>query len=174
MLIQLAVQAALPFVEIPPVDYNTIVPIVALGLICTGITAGCYLYIRDKWRARREKIDMITKDRNDREHALLLEILTDGILDRQVAGEISGQVARRMLFECGRKLELLDLLPKSKIAELVKVSLKGDKYRREFQRKLGLYKERPLEELAKIDPPVVKVKVTTMGKAAAKLFARNA
>lgn len=152
---------------IPPFDYRMYLLSFAVAALSVG-TVGCiYILMHDWLKNHRGKRDMITEDRNNREHAVLLEIFVDGILERQARGELSVQTAKKLMTRCATGLGLLDLLPKKAIAELVKVSLKTDAERREGMRKAGLYKDHPLGTSAG-DPPTI----TTVRKSSSKTMGR--
>lgn len=150
----------------PPIDIRMLLLSFAVATLSVG-TGGCIYILMHDWLKNRGKRDMITEDRNNREHAVLLEIFVDGILERQAKGELSVQTAKKLMTRCAEGLGLLDLLPKKTIAELVKASLKTDVERREGMRKAGVYKEHPLGTSAG-DPPTV----TTVRKSSSKTMGR--
>lgn len=83
---------------------------------------------------------MILKDRNDKIHALLLDILGDGIEDAIEKRKISNKEANDLYLDLQRKLGLNDLVPKKRIAQTVKRSLKTDRFLRERARNAGTEK----------------------------------
>jgi len=183
MIIALGVQGVVELASsyiadyIPPFDFRMLLLSFSVATISVG-TVGCiYMLMRDGLKNKKGK-DMITEDRNNREHAILLDIFVDGILDRQAKGELSVQTAKKLMTRCAEGLGLLDLLPKKKIAELVKSSLKNDAEKREAMRKAGVYKDHPLGEAAGPPPtPVTTVKKSsfkTMGRAVRFLGGKSA
>lgn len=166
---------AIPASEIWPVDLTTMqMPTITmpslgelgLALITIGALAGIVVLIND-WR-KRKGYRMIVKDRNQKEHALLLDIFTNGLLEANMAGKISEQRLMVLMKQVGRKLGLLDLLPKKTIAPIIKAELKRDKHLRAKARKEGTYVEHPnarVEELAA--KPYVREKMSSrMGRSA--------
>lgn len=141
---------AIPASDIWPVDLTTMqMPTITmpslgelgLALITIGAIAGIVVLIND-WR-KRKGYRMIVKDRNQKEHALLLDIFTNGLLEANMAGKISEQRLMVLMKQVGRKLGLLDLLPKKTIAPIVKAELRADGYRRAKARAKGEYVEHP-------------------------------
>lgn len=142
---------------------------VGVALLTMGIIAACVVVYRD-WR-KRKGFRMILKDRNDKKHAVLLDILTDGILDRQMKGEISNKEGAELLALCAKKLELYDLVPKKRIASVVKSSLKNDRRKREMMRAKGEYNEHPLAKSTGGPPtPLVRKPFSERVGAAAKFW----
>ena len=74
---------------------------------------------------------MVRRDRNDKAHALLLDILTDGVLDAEVKGVLSRQEADQLFLELQQRLGLDDLIPKKRMQYIVKEGLKRAKGKRE-------------------------------------------
>jgi len=122
-----------------------------VALVTVGTLAGFRLILRewakriafnliiDEW-TRRE--GMVLKDRNDRIHATWLDIIQDGVDKKLEKGEISPQEAKAMFAYAADKLDLLDLIPKKRIAPLVKSKLKKDQALRTKARKDGTYVEK--------------------------------
>lgn len=84
---------------------------------------------------------MVRKDRNDKAHALLLDILTDGVLDAEVKGVLSTQEADQLFLELQQKLGLDDLIPKKRMQAIIKAGLKRAKGKREDLKRRGKYKK---------------------------------
>lgn len=159
---------ALPEVDLPEFNLGTL----GLLLITAGVVAGVFQYIRG-WD-KRKGFRMVLKDRNDKIHAMWLEIIqsgVDGLLERQ---EISQKEASRMFADAAAKMKLYDLLPKKRIAPMVKESLKRDRAKREQARKDGTYVEKsPIPG----DPPtpITRPRFSeVIGRAAAKFGRKTA
>ena len=73
---------------------------------------------------------MVVKDRNDKKHALLLEILQDGILAAEIAEKISRKEADEMFTELAKKHGFRDLVPKKRMQRIVKNELKAARAKR--------------------------------------------
>lgn len=84
-------------------------------------------YFVKKWRKGRG-LRMAIKDRNDKEHALLLDIIGDGLLQAEMDGKISRQRHRAICVELAKKLGLRDLVPKQMMLEIVKQDLKKKRF----------------------------------------------
>ena len=157
----------LPEIDLPEFNLGTL----GLILVTAGVVAGVFQYIRG-WD-KRKGFRMVLKDRNDKIHAMWLEIIqtgVDGLLERQ---EISQKEANRMFADAAAKMKLYDLLPKKRIAPMVKESLKRDRAKREQARKEGTYVEKaPIPG----DPPTpIAKKISVMlGKTAAKFGRKTA
>jgi len=155
----------LPDVELPEFNLGTL----GLILVTAGIVAGVFQYIRG-WD-KRKGFRMVLKDRNEKKHAMWLEIIQDGVDARLEKGLISSKEANEMIADAAVKMKLYDLLPKKRIAPMVKESLKRDRAKREQARKEGTYIEKaPIPG----DPPTpIAKKISVMlGKTAAK-FSRK-
>ena len=74
-----------------------------------------------KTKRTREAMDI----REVRLREMLTAMITDGILDRQVNGEISDQEGKKLLMEISTKLNLPDLVPLKTRAKIVKLAIKG-------------------------------------------------
>jgi len=157
----------LPDVELPEFNLGTL----GLILVTAGVVAGVFQYIRD-WD-KRKGFRMVLKDRNEKKHAMWLEIIQDGVDARLEKGLISSKEANEMIADAAVKMKLYDLLPKKRIAPMVKESLKRDRAKREQARKEGTYVEKaPIPG----DPPApIKSRVSVMlGKTAAKFGRKTA
>lgn len=97
-------------------------------------------YYRRRW-VKRKGFRMVLKDRNDKKHAYWLEIIQDGIDEYLAKGRISQKEANEMFAEAATKMKLFDLVPKKRLAPMVKASLKRDRALREQARKAGTYVE---------------------------------
>ena len=152
----------LPDIELPEFNLGTL----GLILVTAGVVAGVFQYIRG-WD-KRKGFRMVLKDRNDKIHAMWLEIIQDGVDVRLEKGLISSKEANEMIAEAAAKMKLYDLLPKKRIAPMVKESLKRDRAKREQARKEGTYVEHaPIPG----DPPtpIVRAKFSErLGKATAR------
>jgi hypothetical protein len=119
---------------------------------------------------KRRGFRMILKDRNDKKHELLLDILTDGIENAEADQKISRKEANDLYMELQRKLGLHDLIPKKRLAQLVKRSLKTDRILREKARREG--KEKLVHIPGGPPTPITKAKdgVVVMVKTAKKFW----
>jgi predicted methyltransferase MtxX (methanogen marker protein 4) len=107
---------------------------VGLGLILVGgILAANVQY--QKWRKARG-YRMVLRERKDKIDRILSDILTDGILDAEVAGKMSRQEANAKFSELSKKLDLPDLIPRQRRASIIKDEIKG-----RFNR--GVYGKKP-------------------------------
>jgi hypothetical protein len=98
------------------------------AVLALGVILGMAHLIR-AW-IKRKGYRMVVRDRNDKIHALLLNILQDG-LDKAVEdGKISHQELDRTFAELVSKLGLNDLVPKKRIARQVKAGLKAAQQKR--------------------------------------------
>lgn len=94
------------------------------------LIVGLYLWLASvfmKWwknRGYRMAVRQAAKERSVKRQDILTEIITDGILDRQVKQHLSDQEARQMMIECGEKLNLPDLLNPKQKATAVKEGIK--------------------------------------------------
>ncbi len=158
----------LPDIDMPEFNLGTL----GLILITAGLVAGVFQYIRG-WD-KRKGFRMVLKDRNDKKHAIWLEIIQDGIDARVAKNEISQKEANDMLTEAAAKMKLYDLLPKKRIAPMVKESLKRDRAKREQARKEGTYVEKsPIP--GGPPTPVTRPKFSeVLGKAAARFGRKTA
>lgn len=123
-----------PAIYAGELDFSTVqLPDITAGevgavLLSLGVTALVYQGIRG-W-VKRKGFRMILRDRNDKKHALLLNILTDGIEDAVVAGKISNKEADDMYRELQRKMGLNDLVPKKRLQRMVKEDIKRARAKR--------------------------------------------
>jgi len=93
-------------------------------LILGALGAGYELY--REW-VKRKGFRMVLKDRNDKIHAMWLEIIQNGIDDRLVKNLISNKEADAMFAEAASKMKLLDLIPKNRIQKMTKERLKRER-----------------------------------------------
>lgn len=159
---------ALPDVELPEFNLGTL----GLILVTAGVVAGVFQYIRG-WD-KRKGFRMVLKDRNDKIHALWLDIIqsgVDGLLERQ---EISQFEARKMFADAAAKMKLYDLLPKRRIAPMVKESLKRDRAKREQARMDGTYVEKAPIPGGPPAPVTLPKFREVLGKAAARFGRKTA
>lgn len=103
---------------------------IAIGLLVNH----AYLYYLPVWKARRAakkfaKSEALRKAKRTKEamdkrevrlREILGEIITDGILDRQVKEEISDQEMRKLMAEASQKLGIPELVPLKTRSEIVK------------------------------------------------------
>lgn len=100
-----------------------------LTLLDVGIvllTVGTVLAINALWQDYRKKkgYRMVLRDRNDKAHALLGQIINDGLFEAECAGKISNQEVLALYREMSKKLDLPDLVPKKTRLKIVKAELK--------------------------------------------------
>ena len=107
--------------------------LVAVGLVLLAVQS----YRR--WK-RKKGYRMILKDRNDKKHAFLLDILTDAFEEAERVGKFSRDEINDLYAMCQQRLGLNDLVPKKRIARQVKASLKKDRILRDKARADGSLK----------------------------------
>jgi|SwirhisoilCB3_FD_contig_51_5937599_length_1985_multi_3_in_0_out_0_2 hypothetical protein len=131
------------------------------------IVLGVVLAIANQVKAwiKRKGYRMVLEDRNHKIHALLLDILCDGLEEAEGSGKISKQEKNRTYEMLRKRLGLRDLVPKKRIASEVKSKLKSDRYLREKARKEGK-EHRPVIPGGPPTPIVKNRFVQTMGRAA--------
>lgn len=118
---------------------------------------------------KRKGYRMVLEDRNNKIHALLLDILCDGLEAAEGDGKISRQEKQRTYEMLRKRLGLRDLVPKKRIASEVKTKLKTDRYLREKARKEG--KEHHPVIPGGPPTPIVKEKFSQrVGKSVANLW----
>jgi hypothetical protein len=109
-----------------------ITEITALDLGCvlvgTGVIAWLYIWHRN-W-VKRKGFRMVLKDRNDKIHAIWLEIIQDGIDDRLAKGKISNKEADAMFADAAYRMQLNDLIPTKRILKITKERLKRERAQR--------------------------------------------
>jgi hypothetical protein len=95
-----------------------------VGVILTviGTIAGLNVIWHD-WR-KKKGYRMVLRDRNDKAHALLTQIINDGLFEAECAGKISTKEVLALYSEMSKKLDLPDLVPKQRRLKLVKAELK--------------------------------------------------
>ena len=113
-----------------------------------------------RW-VKRRGYRMVLKDRNDKIHALLLEIFQDGLDDALEKGKISRQECKQTFGMLAKKLGLRDLVPKKRIASDVKAELKTARFLREKARREGTEKHPTIPG----PPPTVEKFSQQLGKA---------
>jgi hypothetical protein len=117
---------ALSDVNLPEFNLGTL----GLLLVTAGVVAAVFQYIRG-WD-KRKGFRMVLKDRNDKIHAIWLEIIQDGVDARLASGKISQKEANEMFADAAKKMKLLDLIPKKRLAPMVKETLKRDRAARKL------------------------------------------
>lgn len=99
---------------------------IGVVLISIGVLAALNAIWKD-WR-RKKGYRMVLRDRNDKAHALLLQIITDGLQDAECAGKISYKEVNALYAEMSKKLGLHDLIPKQRVAKITKEELKRKRF----------------------------------------------
>lgn len=146
------------YVSMPEVSPNN-VGVLLLGV--GGALGAAYIEKRwwPVWKAKREakrfaKSETLRKAKRVREamdirevrlREMLSEMITDGVLDRQVKGELSNQEGKKLLADLSLRLNLPDLVPLKSRKEIVKQEIKARFHK-------GLYKRNPLEERNETPP----------------------
>jgi hypothetical protein len=99
-----------------------------VGVTC--VTVGVLLALRAIWLDWRKKkgYRMVLRDRNDKTHALLTQIINDGLFEAECAGKISNKEVLDLYREMSRKLDLPDLVPKKARLKIVKEDLKRQRF----------------------------------------------
>lgn len=99
-----------------------------VGVVCVAV--GVLLALNAIWKDWRKKkgYRMVLRDRNDKVHALLLQIITDGLQDAECAGKISYKEVNALYAEMSKKLDLHDLIPKQRVAKITKEELKRKRF----------------------------------------------
>lgn len=114
-----------------------------VGIGC--VTVGIILGANEAWKSWRKKrgYRMVLRERKDKIDRLLSDIITDGLLTAETNGEISNQEANAKYAELASKLNLPDLIPPKRRAQIVKQEIKG-RINRERLAKLGKDKFVPI------------------------------
>lgn len=99
-----------------------------VGVVLFGV--GVLLGLNAIWKDWRKKkgYRMVLRDRNDKAHALLLEIITDGLQDAECAGKLSYKEVNALYAELSKKLGLHDLIPKQRVVKITKEELKRKRF----------------------------------------------
>lgn len=99
-----------------------------VGVVCVAV--GVLLALNAIWKDWRKKkrYRMVLRDRNDKVHALLLQIITDGLQDAECAGKISYKEVNALYAEMSKKLDLHDLIPKQRVVKITKEELKRRRF----------------------------------------------
>lgn len=113
------------------------------GLVLLGVGATMWLHYIYKmypsWRQQRAERAFLRSEeerkkkrtqeamdiREVRLREMLSEIITDGILDRQVKQELSDQEGKRLMRELSLKLNLPDIVPQKTRSKIVKQEIKA-------------------------------------------------
>lgn len=99
---------------------------VGVVLVTVGVLLALNAVFQD-WR-KKKGYRMVLRDRNDKAHALLTEIIQDGLLDAECAGKISYKEVNALYAEMSRKLGLHDLIPKQRMVKITKEALKRKRF----------------------------------------------
>lgn len=99
---------------------------VGLGLVGVGLGLGVIKVYKD-WRKKRG-YRMVLRERGDKINSLLTTIINDGLFEAELGGKISSQELDRLYAEMASKLNLPDLVPKKRLARIVKSELKRRKH----------------------------------------------
>lgn len=122
-------------------------------LLCIGVIFGIG-YLAKRW-IKRKGYRMVVRDRNDKIHALLLNILQDG-LDKAVEdGEISHQEQFKTFAVLADKLGFRDLIPKKRIARQVKAEIKARLAQKGKVPPVKIPGEPPPKPVARVIKPLV-------------------
>lgn len=105
------------------------------ALVCLGVILAIGQLIKD-WISKKG-YRMVVKDRNDKKHALLLEILQDGLLQAELDEKLSRKEVDEVFMELATKHGFRDLVPKKRMQRIVKNELKAARAKREQARALG-------------------------------------
>ncbi len=99
-----------------------------VGVVC--VTIGVLLALRAIWLDWRKKkgYRMVLRDRNDKMHSLLTQIINDGLFEAECAGKISNKEVLELYREMSKKLDLPDLVPKKARLKIVKEDLKRQRF----------------------------------------------
>lgn len=99
---------------------------VGVVLIGVGVLAGLNAVYQD-WR-KKKGYRMVLRDRNDKAHALLTQIINDGLFEAECANKISNKEVLDLYREMSKKLDLPDLVPKKHRLKIVKEELKRARF----------------------------------------------
>lgn len=99
---------------------------VGVVLVTVGVLAGLNVIWKD-WR-KKKGYRMVLRDRNDKTHALLTQIINDGLFEAECAGKISNKEVLDLYREMSKKLDLPDLVPKKHRLKIVKEDLKRQRF----------------------------------------------
>ena len=99
-----------------------------VGVAC--VTVGVLLALRAIWLDWRKKkgYRMVLRDRNDKAHALLTQVINDGLFEAECAGKLSNKEVLALYKEMSSKLDLPDLVPKKHRLKIVKEELKRQRF----------------------------------------------
>lgn len=99
-----------------------------VGVTC--VTIGVLLALRAIWLDWRKKkgYRMVLRDRNDKAHALLTQVINDGLFEAECAGKLSNKEVLALYKEMSSKLDLPDLVPKKHRLKIVKEELKRQRF----------------------------------------------
>ena len=124
------------------------------AVLALGVILGMAHLIR-AW-IKRKGYRMVVRDRNDKIHALLLDILQDG-LDKAVEdGKISNQELDKTFIELAQKHGFYDLIPKKRIARHIKAELKAARQKRRLlgDTKPNIPGDKPIRPVAREIKPL--------------------
>lgn len=99
---------------------------VGVVLVGVGVLAGLNVIWKD-WR-KQKGYRMVLRDRNDKAHALLTQVINDGLFELECAGKLSNKEVLALYKEMSSKLDLPDLVPKKHRLKIVKEELKRQRF----------------------------------------------
>lgn len=99
---------------------------VGVIFVTAGVLAALRAIFLD-WR-KKKGYRMVLRDRNDKTHALLTQIINDGLFEAECAGKLSNKEVLSLYKEMSSKLDLPDLVPKKHRLKIVKEELKRQRF----------------------------------------------
>lgn len=143
------------------------VSLLEVGVVLVGVgTVMAIWHGWKKWRKQRG-YRMVLRERDKKIHDLLVQIINDGLFEAEVRGEISAQEMNRLYQEISDKLDLADLVPKKRRAQIVKTQIKA-------RLANGIYKEKPNVPGGPPTPIVREKFAEKMGEFATKFWRNKA
>jgi hypothetical protein len=101
------------------VELSIVLVALAIFLVALGLFR--------RWK-KKKGYRMVLRDRNDKIHLLITDIINDGLFEAECRGEISNKEVRDLYKELSQKLDLPDLVPKKHRLAIVKEELKRLRY----------------------------------------------
>lgn len=95
---------------------------IGIALVTVGVVLALNVLYKDY--RKKKGYRMVLRDRNDKAHALLTQIINDGLFEAECAGKISTKEVLALYSEMSKKLDLPDLVPKKARLKIVKAELK--------------------------------------------------